>query len=179
MTAAAYLLLAFAGVDTTGGKGLGPRLLLPLLPLLAVAAIIRMHGYLRGTSAFDRWTGRTGALLVAMTLIMHVYGTTVAYYGRNRDDSSVIRAVAASRERIVVADDVFTAQLLFPLYYRKIIFLADSPPAAGALASMLTAGRLSGALLVSRSPGASVALPGLRVASQEQVGRMSITQWAR
>ena len=32
LTAAAYLVVAFAGVDTTGGKGLGPRLLLPLLP---------------------------------------------------------------------------------------------------------------------------------------------------
>jgi hypothetical protein len=179
VTLFAYLILAFAGVDTTGGKGLGPRLLLPLLPVLAVAAVIRIQAYVRGASALDRWSGRTGALLVAMTLIMHVHGTTFAYYGRNRDDSAVIRAVAASRERIVVADDVFTAQLLFPLYYRKIIFLADSPPAVSALASMLTAGRLSGALLVSRKHDVSIVLPGLRMASEETVGRMSITQWVR
>jgi hypothetical protein len=179
VTAAAYLMIAFAGVDTTGGKGLGPRLLLPLVPILAVAAVIRIHSYVQGAAALDRWTGWTGALLVTMTLVMHVYGTTIAYYARNRDDSAVIRAVAASRERIVVADDVHTAQLLFPLYYRKIILLADSAAAADAVASMLTAGRLSGALLVSRNPDVSLVLPGLRVARSDQVGRMSITQWSR
>ena len=179
LTTAAYLILAFAGVDTTGGKGLGPRLLLPVLPIVAVAAVIRIDGYLRSPLRWDRFAGGLGVLLGGMTLVMHLYGTTVAYYGRNRDDSSVIRAVAASRERIVVADDVHTAQLLFPLYYRKIIFLADSPAAADALASVLSGARLSGALLVSRDPGSSVSLPGLRVASAQQVGRMSITQWAR
>lgn len=176
---AAYLVLAFAGVDTTGGKGLGPRLLLPLLPILVVAAVTRLRAYLHSGSFMPVLAGRIGILLVAMTLIMHVYGTTVAYYARNRDDSSVVLSVAASRERIVIADDVFTAQLLFPLYYRKIILLADSREAADALGTMLTTERLSGALLVSRSPDRAFALPGLRVNRTEQVGRMSITHWSR
>ena len=179
MTMAAYLALAFAGVDTTGGKGLGPRLLMPLLPVLTIPAIVRIVDYLRANQGVDRWLGRVGALLVVMTLVMHTYATTVAYYMRNRDDSSVILAVAESRERIVIADEIHTAQLLFPLYYRKIILLADSPDAASALGSMLTNQRLSGALLVSRDPERSITLPGLRVRSSEQVGRMSITHWVR
>jgi hypothetical protein len=174
-----YLLVAFAGVDTTGGKGLGPRLLLPLLPVLTVAAIVRIGGYLRAGTALDRWAGLAGVVLLVMTLVMHTYATTRAYYWRNREDSSVILAVAASAERIVVADQMHTAQLLFPLYYRKIIFLADSPDAAVALGSMLTTGRLPGALLVSRNPEPSMTLPGLRVKRIEQIGRMSITHWAR
>ena len=179
ITMAAYLALAFAGVDTTGGKGLGPRLLLPLLPVLTVPAIVRIVDYLRANQGTDRWLGRLGVLLVVMTLVMHTYATTVAYYMRNRDDSSVILAVADSRERIVIADEVHTAQLLFPLYYRKIILLADSPDTARALGAMLTNQRLSGALLVSRDPERAITLPGLRIQSSEQIGRMSITHWVR
>jgi hypothetical protein len=179
LTAGAYLALAFAGVDTTGGKGLGPRLLLPLLPLLTVAAIIRIMEYLSSETRFERWAGRLGVALAAMTLVVHTYATTYAYYARNRDDAAVVSAVANARERIVIADDPFTAQLLLPLYYRKIVLLADSRDAAQQLASMLTGQRVPGALLVSRSPDPAVTLPGLRVGSSQQVGRMSITQWVR
>jgi hypothetical protein len=179
ITAAAYLAFAFAGVDTTGGKGLGPRLLLPLLPILTVAAIPRLREYAVSPSTSARWAGRIGVLLVAMSLVVHTYGTTYAYYARNRDDGAVVRAAANSRERIVVADDPFTAQLLLPLYYRKIVLLADSPTAGEALGSMLTRQRVPGALLVSRSPEPSLIIPGLRIARTEQVGRMSITHWVR
>jgi hypothetical protein len=179
LTTGAYLALAFAGVDTTGGKGLGPRLLLPLLPLLTVAAIIRIMEYLSSETRFERWAGRLGVALAAMTLVVHTYATTYAYYARNRDDAAVVSAVANARERIVIADDPFTAQLLLPLYYRKIVLLADSRDAAQQLASMLTGQRVPGALLVSRSPDPAVTLPGLRVGSSQQVGRMSITQWVR
>jgi hypothetical protein len=179
ITAAGYLAFAFAGVDTTGGKGLGPRLLLPLLPILTVAAIMRIKAFLSSDARLDRWAGRLGVALVAMTLIIHTYATTYAYYARNRDDGSVVRAVANARERIVIADDPFTAQLLLPLYYRKIVLLADSGDAAQQLGSMLTAQRVPGVLLVSRNPEPTVTLPGLRIGRSEQVGRMSITQWVR
>ena len=42
-------------------------------------------------------------------------------------DVKGLRAVVDSGQRIVVADDEFTAQLLLPLYYRKIVLLADTP----------------------------------------------------
>ena len=178
-TAAAYLILAFAGVDTTGGKGLGPRLLLPLLPVLTAAALIRIHGYLRGDAAADRWAGRIGVLLIAMLCVMHTYAATRAYHARNQEDAAVIDAVAGSAERIVVADELHTAQLLFPLYYRKIVFLADSPPAGDALAAMVTQQRLTGVLVVSRSPQSGLVLPGMRKRATDQIGRMSITHWVR
>lgn len=178
-TTAAYLALAFAGADTWGGKSLGPRLLLPLVPLLVVSAVSAIVALLRASGGPDRWLGRAGALLAAMAVVLHVFGTVPAYYGRNRDDAAAVRAVAVSRDRIVVADDPFTAQLLFPLYYRKIVFLADSPALGAALGAHLAAQGIRRALLVSRHPGPAIALPPLRLERSERLGRMVVQHWRR
>ena len=50
-----------------------------------------------------------------MSASMHLLGTIPAYVERNRGDAEAVVAVARSPERIVVADDPFTAQLLFLL----------------------------------------------------------------
>jgi hypothetical protein len=118
-------------------------------------------------------------LLVAMAVALHVFGTVRAYHGRNRDDAAAVRAVGAWRERIVVADDPFTAQLLFPLYYRRIVLLADSPALGTALGARLAAQGMRGALLVSRNPEPAVSLAPLRLERSEQVGRMIVQHWRR
>jgi hypothetical protein len=176
---AAYLLVAFIGVDTTGGKSLGPRLLLPLVPLLTVAAIIRTGQYLTGPARMDQLVGTAGVLLVVIAVIFHLGGTIRAYHWRNQEDSSSVLTVAAASDRIVVADDQFTAQLLFPLYFRKIILLADSPGRAARVGMMLSHQRVPGAILVSRNPQARVGLAPLRLARTEQQGRMLIQYWRR
>ena len=167
-----YLVLAFAGADTSGGKALGPRLLLPLMPMLTVAAISRTVSYLRAPSRWDRAIGGVAILLMVMSAGMHVFGTIPAYVERNRSDAEAIAAVAASPGRIVVADDPFTAQLLFPLYYRKIVFLADTPALGQRLGRMLQEGRLTGVVLVSRQEHPGVQLPPLVLTRTEQRGRM-------
>ena len=179
VTTAAYLALAFAGADTSGGKSLGPRLLLPLLPLLAVAAMATLSAYLSAASALDRWIGRAGALLVVMSGVMHLAGTVPAYVERNRGDSAAIEAVAHGTDRIVAADDAFTAQLLFPLYYRKIVFLVDSPDAAHRLAEALIRQQMSGLVLVSRLELPAVQLAPFRLDRTEQHGRMVVQYWRK
>ena len=67
-----------------------------------------------------------GAALVAAGVTIHLAGTIPAYRFRNADDSAAIRAVLALKERIVVADDQFTAQLLLPINDRKVVLLADT-----------------------------------------------------
>jgi hypothetical protein len=176
---AAYLAIAFAGVDTSGGKSLGPRLLLPLLPLLSVSALMIVASHLRSTLAVDRLVGYTGAALVAAAVVIHVGGTIPAYKQRNADDASVVRAVAASPERIVVADDMFTAQSLFPLYDRKIVLLADSAEQGAALGKTLHGWGIPRVLLVTRNPETPVALPPLSHVRMEGRGRMAIHVWSR
>lgn len=178
-TAVAYLLLAFGGADTTGGKGLGPRLLLPLFPLLTVGAVEAIADYLRAPARLDRLVGLTGAALVAVSLATHLGGTIPAYVARNRDDGSAMMAVKASPARIVVADDLFTAQLLMPLYFRKVILVADAPLLAQDLGARLSAGRFGSVLFVAREHRPAFGLGPLRRASGETYGRFVIETWTR
>ena len=178
-TAAVYMAIAYAGVDTTGGKGLGPRLLFPLFPLLAVAAVAAIREYAQADDRVDRWIGRVGVGLVLISVAIHVSGTIPAYVARNRDDGSAVSAIASSRERVVVADDVFTAQLMFPLYYRKIILLADNPELGARLGALLSEQHVLDAIVVSRSVEPAVELSPLRRISVEHRGRMVVEHWQR
>jgi hypothetical protein len=178
ITALSYLLIAFAGVDTSGGKSLGPRLLLPLIPLLSVSAIMVIASYLASPATLDRAVGGIGVALVTAAVAIHLGGTIPAYRQRNADDASAILAAASSSERVIVADDMFTAQLLFPLYHRKIVFLADTIELGNRLGALLAEQR-TGALLVSRQPEPSVSLIPLRLHRSDILGRMVLQQWTR
>jgi hypothetical protein len=178
-TTLTYLAIAYAGVDTSGGKSLGPRLLLPLLPLLSVSSIVIISSYLRSAARADRAVGVAGMALVAVAVLIHLGGTIPAYRNRNADDASAVLAAGASHERILVADDMYTAQLLFPLYDRKIILLADTIESGERLGARLAQHRLGGALLISRNPEPSIGLPPLRVERTDMLGRMVVQVWRR
>jgi hypothetical protein len=176
-TALAFLAVAFIGTDTSGGKSLGPRLLMPLVPLLAVAAVMRIAEYFRG-NRLDRAVAVTGALLVVLAVLIHTLGTFPAYRIRNRQDAKAVLVAGAAPERVIVADDPFTAQLLFPLYYRKIILLAETADEGNRIGHLLSEQRIASALVVSREPGTVTLLP-LRFESSELAGRITIERWRK
>lgn len=178
-TGAAYLALAFAGVDTTGGKALGPRLLLPLLPLLAVSAVATIGTYLAARDPWDRRIGTVGVALAGMALAIHLGGCLPAYYARNREDAKGIRAVAQSGERVIVADDEFTAQLLLPLYYRRILLLASAPDEWHPLGARLAAARVSSLLVATRWSDTPIDLAPFNKRRTERHGRLTIQFWER
>jgi hypothetical protein len=179
VTSAIYMAGAFLGADTHGGKSLGPRLLLPLVPLLAVAAAIRLNEYRDASGRVNAAIAAVGLFLVAAGVAFHLGGTVRAYHYRNNDDASAVLAIAAMPDRIVIADDAATAQLLMPLYYRKIILLADSEALGRELGQLLANQRMPGAVVVSRRPEPLLDLPGLRLESTEQQGRMRLQRWRR
>jgi hypothetical protein len=174
-----YFVLTFVGADTNGGKSLGPRLLLPVFPLLAVGAAGRIRDYVGAPRLSDRLVGWTGCTLLVMSIAMHLAGTVPAYVVRNHGDSGAIQTIAASSDRIVVADDPFTAQLLFPLYFRKTILLADSPQLGERLGARLMDAHVAGAMLVSRRGQPAVTLPPYRLDRTEVKGRAVIQYWLR
>jgi len=175
--AAVYLIVAAAGVDTTGGKSLGPRLLLPLFPLLTVTAIASIAGYMRADGLVDRSIGRAGALLVLMAIVVHLFGTIPAYRARNQDDASAVVAADTVPESIVLADDEFVAQLLLPLYFRKTILLVDTPELGREAARRLTEAQVTRFIMVSRRPTAQISLRPFDLERIEPAGRLSIQFW--
>ena len=177
VTALAYVIVAFIGTDTSGGKSLGPRLLMPLLPFLTVAAVMRIAEYARG-ARLDRAVAVAGGGLVLCSVVIHMFGTLPAYRVRNRQDARTVQVANAAPERIIIADDPFTAQLLFPLYYRKIILLAETIEEGERLGQMLSDQQVITALIVSREPG-PLTLPPLRYESTERAGRMMIQRWRK
>ena len=179
VTSVLFVAVAFAMTKTTGGKSLGPRLLLPLLPLLAVAALVRIAEYLKSDARIERLMGIAGVALVVIGAIIHVAGTVPAYYVRNRDDSSAVLTALRSPARVVVADDMFTAQLLFPLYYRKIILLADTYELRARLGTRLADEKVPEALLISRRPEPGMRLSPLKIRQSDSVGRFIIQYWGR
>jgi hypothetical protein len=178
ITTAIYLLIAYVGTDTHGGKSLGPRLLLPLLPLLVVAAVIRIATYWRSTFLAERCVGLIGVTLLGLSLVMHVFGTFPAYHRRNHGDAGALVALAASRVRVVVADDDATAQLLMPLYRRKVIFLADTPALMASLGSAMVEQRIGEVVVVSRQ-SQPARLEGLHIDHADVRGRMLLQYYRR
>lgn len=179
VTTATFLLAALASMNGSGGKALGPRLLLPVLPLLAVAAVARIHTYATSIGRVDRWSGFAGYGLVAIAVLIHVFGTVPAYHKRNRVDGAAMLAVRSASPRVIVADDAFTAQLLFPMYYRKIIFLADTENLGERLGAILAEQNIEEALIVSRRAQPAIRLPPLHLQRVSRVGRMVLQHWSR
>ncbi len=177
--AAVYLIVAAVGVDTTGGKSLGPRLLLPLFPLLTVAAVVNMAAYVRARSAVERWIGRAGGLLVVMTMVVHLCGTIPAYRSRNQEDALAVLTAGRVPESIVLADDEFVAQLLLPLYFRKTILLVDTPELGREAARRLHDAHVTRFIMVSRRPAAQISLRPFDLDRIEPAGRLSIQYWQR
>src|SRR5262249_21695636 len=148
-------------------------------PLLAVSAVGQIRDYVRSGARVERALGAAGLLLVAMTAVIHLAGTIPAYVARNREDAATVLAIAALPDRVGVADDEFTAQLLLPLYYRKIIFLAGTRDLGLELGRRLADNRIASAVLVTRREAVAIPLMPYGLDRTEVVGRMRIQYWRR
>jgi hypothetical protein len=174
-----YLVIAFAGVDTSGGKSLGPRLLLPLLPLLVAASWRNIDDFRRAPRRDERTVGLCGLALAAVAIVLHLGATIPAYVARSNEDAAAMRVIRGAPERVIVADDMYTAQQILPMYYNRVILLAETPPAGHEIGANLDQQRINSVMLVSRRPDAPITLPPLHLAEEVQQGRFRIQYWRR
>ena len=134
---------------------------------------------MRADGLVDRSIGRAGALLVLMSIVVHLFGTIPAYRTRNTEDASTVVAVRTAPESIVLVDDEFMAQLLLPLYFGKTILLVDNSELGRDAARRLTETQAAGFLMVSRRATAQISLRPFDLYRIEPAGRMSIQFWRR
>ncbi len=179
LVVATYLALALLGVDTSGGKSLGPRLLLPIVPLIAVAAWQAIVAYWRQPDRGGKLAGAVGLALVAVAVVLQLTVMLRAYIDRNQDDDRALTWVAQSQERILVADDLFTAQMASSLYFRKVILLADRPEKVVTLDATLARARIPAVLVISRRSPPVLSLAPYRLVKSQTFGRMTVQRWQR
>jgi hypothetical protein len=102
------------------------------------------------------------------------------YFRQNRGDREALHAIRHAPERVLVADDEGAAQLVMPLYFKKTLFLADTPPLGQDLGALLQGANVPGVLLVSRGRNTeAISLAPYRLASAESYGRLIVQRWTR
>jgi hypothetical protein len=181
VASAAYVIVAVVGLNTAGGKSLGPRLLMPIIPLLVVAAcesIVSWTAQFR-LRRLDGLVGLTGVFLIVAAAVIELGGTIRAYVGRVDGDRAAVTALAEAREEVIVLDDPFLLQAVAPLYFERVVLLTVDQQAARSLAEQLDAARIRRFLLVSRTTSPSLRFAPFTLAAERRESRLVVQSWRR
>jgi hypothetical protein len=180
-TAAAFVIVTFLTINTVGGKPLGPRLLMPIIPLLTLAAwesIVVWTRQLREHWA-DGAVGLLGLGLVAVSVLIEAGSTIPAFVFRNRSDYVSVQRLSAESSRVIVIDNPFSIQLLTPLYGTHVVLLAQNPARASELAFRLYAARVPSFTLLSRAERPALTFAPYSRVGEFRDGRLVVQQWHR
>lgn len=176
-----YLAVVLLTINTEGGKPTGPRLIMPLWPLLAAAAVDTLRGY--AGAARDAWSARVtamaGVVLVAGSLVMEFGVILPARMARGAGDAEAARLVRAIGDRVVVLETMFEIQLVGTLQFERALML-EQPRQRGELSPMLAAAGVERFTLVARPPVEHPPkFPDYRRAEAWEAGRFVISRWVR
>jgi hypothetical protein len=179
---AAFLLVAVLTTNTSGGKPLGPRLLLPIWPLLAAAAWqgIRGHALAGGTSLSHRVLAGGGAALVLAGFIINAVLLMPLYRAAEADALGAARYLAQTAEEVIVMGSPFAIDPVIAVYPSRSVMLASSIEDAHEIARRLHEGRIRRFLFVRRNDRDDLAadFPPFAVSDESLFGRWVVQRWA-
>jgi hypothetical protein len=181
LISALFILIAFLTTNTDGGRPLGPRLLLSVWPLLALAAwqSVRTHLELARTSVPHRILAAIGVMLVAAGLFFNAVRLMPLYRFAERDAQGAARYLAGAAEEVIVMGNPFTINPVIGAYPRKSVLLASSAADARDIAERLAKGRIRRFLYVRRNDREDLAaeFPSYAVAEELTFGRWVVQRW--
>jgi hypothetical protein len=181
VTAALFLAVTFLTINTIGGKPLGPRLLMPIIPLIVLAAweaIVQWTRQLHARRA-DGVVGLLGLGLLLLSVAIEVGSTIPAFALRNHSDYISVQRIVDARSRILVIDSSYSIQLLTPLYRTHVVLLAQNAANATELATRLYAARVPSFTLLSRAEHPALTFAPYTMLSESRDGRLVVQQWRR
>ena len=178
--AAIFLGGMLALTSTTGGASLGPRLLVPILPLLAAAAWDGLDSYreARPGRPEQRIAWLLGLLLLAGSVVMQVGVAAPAYIAFNKAERQAVRWLEQSSAPVIV-DSTFTTSVAYPVYLRRPVLLAETQGKADDVASRLAAQGTASVLVVSRERRQDLQFAPFRLVETQRTAHTVVQRWVR
>jgi hypothetical protein len=175
----AFLTVSLLLVSLTGGASLGPRFLIPILPILMATAWDGLESYRTSghLSPLYRITWGLGVALVAASVLMQSVAVR-AYVTFNRVEREAVQWVRDSPEPVVV-DSPFTASVAAPVYLDRPVFRAETQQDAASLAAILAKAGVRAMLLVSREEQQHLEFPPFALVQKRRAGHTTVQRWAR
>ena len=166
--------------STTGGASLGPRLLVPILPLLAAGASDGLDSYreARHSRLEYRIIWLVGLTLLAGSILMQLAVAAPAYIAFNRSERQPVRWLKEASGPVIV-DSTFTASVAHPVYARRPVLLAGTQSKAAAIASRLAARGYEDLIVVSREQQEVLQFPPFRLVDTRRTAHTVVQHWMR
>jgi len=180
LTTGLFLAGMLVVVNTTGGASLGPRLLIPVLPLMVVAAWEGLESYWdsRHCGAEYLLVWLVGLVLLVGSGVMQTGVAARAYVAFNMSERQAVRWLGESSDPIVV-DSTFTASVAEPVYTKRLVLLALDQQHASEIAVRLAAEGFESLLLVSREQQQRLVFAPFRLVGTRRTMHTVVQQWAR
>ncbi len=181
VTTAAFVVLTFLTLSTTGGKGLGPRLTAGLWPLLVVAAWEGFASWRLPASRtrMTRLIRVAGWMLIAGSVVMELGVALPAWAARSHDDDGALALVGHLPDPVIVIDDDVEIQLVGPLYFSRDVLLVARAGDWPALGDHLARAGVRAFVVVSRDSPRTAAIGPYRYAEHWEASRYWIGRWVR
>jgi hypothetical protein len=180
---ASFVLVAVMTTNTSGGKPLGPRLLLPIWPLLAAIAWQGVRGHALA------WRRRLShGILAAGGMALVLAGFTInlgtlmpLYRAAEADALGATRYLAGTTEEVIVIGSPFAIDPVIAVYPTRSVMLVSSKEDARELAGRLHDGRVRRFLFVRRNDREDLAaeFPSFAVSEELPFGRWVVQRWTQ
>jgi hypothetical protein len=178
---AVFMLVAVATTNTSGGKPLGPRLLLPAWLLLAAVAWQGVRGHARaGRRALSHGIlAAGGAMLVLAGFIINAALLMPRYRAVEAESLEATRYLARTTEEVVVLGSPFAIEPVVAAYPSRSVMLASSTEDAQDIAMRLRQGRVRRFLFVRRNDREDLVadFPSFTVSDESTFGRWIVQRW--
>jgi len=182
LLSAAFVLVAVATTNTSGGKPLGPRLLLPIWPMLAAAAWqgVRGHAQAGRRAPLQRLLAAGGAALVLAGVFINTVTLMPMYRGVDAESLDAARYLAGTTEEVIIVGSPFAIDPVIAVYPSRSVMLATSAADAADIARRLEHGRIRRFLVVRRNDREDLAaeFPSFDAGEETAFGRWVVQHWA-
>jgi hypothetical protein len=174
----AILLVALGTLNTDGGTQLGPRLLLPIFPFVALAAFEGLSSYRQAAVTADRLIWQLGVGLAFGSIVMQTAVAGRAYYDLNSTEQQPVAWLYASTEPVIVVDSTHTMSVAVHAAEGRSVVMAQNQEVANRLADVMAERHVATFAFVARERGPDPTFPGFTISNVQSTRFTRIVHWA-